>query len=256
MAKRFDASIEAGRLKQVLDSVGVLVDDCKMGIGSKGVTVKATDKAGVGVLHLQLEENAFTKYDASGGVIVFDIEYLSKSLEMVEGDATVRLEADSQDGQLEISSDNFDCKAPLFDPESLKQDSRIDPLEYTTKVKLDYADFKRGVEAAEMAQSTVDAEHLSLIVPDNVDKLIIDTEQDFNEVSVGVPAEDLQSLEGEPAVSKYSINYFKDVKKATPENTEIDIQFSEEFPVKIEYEFADGTGEVKYVIAPRVESNA
>jgi proliferating cell nuclear antigen len=45
------------------------------------------------------------------------------------------------------------------------------------------------------------------------------------------------------------------MNKAIPSDAEVTMELGEEFPVKLHFEFAEGLGQVTYMLAPRIQSD-
>jgi proliferating cell nuclear antigen len=45
------------------------------------------------------------------------------------------------------------------------------------------------------------------------------------------------------------------MNKAIPGDAEVTIELGEEFPVKLHYGFAEGLGQVTFMLAPRIQSD-
>ncbi|TKX77190.1 DNA polymerase sliding clamp, partial [Halorubrum sp. SD626R] len=67
--------------------------------------------------------------------------------------------------------------------------------------------------------------------------------------------EDLIALTAGPADSLFSLDYLKDMNKAIPSDAEVTVELGEEFPVKLHYGFAEGLGNVTFMLAPRIQSD-
>jgi len=65
----FKAAIGASTLQDALDSISVLVDECKFRLDDDQLGVRAVDPANVGMVDLTLSPGAFESYSADGGVI-------------------------------------------------------------------------------------------------------------------------------------------------------------------------------------------
>jgi len=44
------------------------------------------------------------------------------------------------------------------------------------------------------------------------------------------------------------------MNKAIPKDAEVRMELGEEFPVKMHFDFAEGQGNVTYMLAPRIQS--
>ena len=93
----FDAIVRADRLQATLDSVGVLVEECKIHLDESGVEIRAVDHANVGMVDLSLDEAAFESYQADGGLIGVNLTRLADIAGMADSDQLVHLELDDDD---------------------------------------------------------------------------------------------------------------------------------------------------------------
>ena len=70
----FNAIVSADTLRTALDSVSVLVEECKIHLEEDGLEIRAVDPANVGMVDLSLSAAAFESYETDGGVIGVDLE--------------------------------------------------------------------------------------------------------------------------------------------------------------------------------------
>jgi proliferating cell nuclear antigen len=56
------------------------------------------------------------------------------------------------------------------------------------------------------------------------------------------------------ADSLFSLDYLKDIQKSIDGDDELTIRLGEEFPMKMETQFANGDGDVLFMLAPRIDS--
>jgi len=99
------------------------------------------------------------------------------------------------------------------------------------------------------------SDHISLRVDESEEAFYIEAEGDTDDVDLKLTSEDLIDLRAGAANSLFSLDYLKDMNKAIPKATEVTVDLSEEFPVKLHYEFAEGLGHVTYMLAPRIQSD-
>jgi proliferating cell nuclear antigen len=67
--------------------------------------------------------------------------------------------------------------------------------------------------------------------------------------------DDYIDIEGEPVASLFSLDYMKDMNKAIPKGAGVVIELGDEMPIKMHYDFAEGLGNVTYMLAPRIQSD-
>jgi proliferating cell nuclear antigen len=51
------------------------------------------------------------------------------------------------------------------------------------------------------------------------------------------------------------MDYFSNMIKAIPSGTNVNINLGNDLPVKLEFDIAAGKGQVKYLLAPRIEND-
>ena len=101
----FKAIVSADTLGAALDSVSVLVDECKIRLDEEGLTIRAVDPANVGMVDLELSATAFESYETDGGVIGVNLDRLEDIVGMADSDQLVHLELDEETRKLHISLD-------------------------------------------------------------------------------------------------------------------------------------------------------
>ncbi|MDP7329594.1 MAG: hypothetical protein QF612_07150, partial [Candidatus Thalassarchaeaceae archaeon] len=75
-------------------------------------------------------------------------------------------------------------------------------------------------------------------------------------VSVSYGKDEVHELKCDgPVRSQYSLTYLLPLSKSMAVNDRVTLRFGDNFPLKVEYEFADGAGQVVYFLAPRIEGD-
>src|SRR6056297_2866249 len=213
----FKAIVSAETLGTALDSVSVLVDECKIHLEEDGIAIRAVDPANVGMVDLSLDSAAFESYEADGGLIGVDLSRLEDIAGMADSGQLIQLELDEETRKLHIQIDGLEYTLALIDPDSIRQEPDIPDLDLPALIVIEGAD--------------TDHVHLEL------------------------GRDDLVDLTAGPAHSLFSLDYLKDMNKAIPNDVEVSIELGEEFPVKLHFETAEGLGEVSYMLAPRIQSD-
>ena len=245
----FKAIVGASTLQDALDSVSVLVDECKIRLNEDALSIRAVDPANVGMVDLTLEAAAFESYDADGGVIGVNLARLEDIAGMAGSGDLIHLELDEETRKLHIEIDGLSYTLALIDPESIRQEPDIPELDLPAEIVVEGAQLDRGVTAADMV-----SDHIRLRVAEADESFLIEAEGDTDDVDLELTREDLIALTAGPADSLFSLDYLKDMNKAIPGDAEVTVELGEEFPVKLHYEFAEGLGQVTYMLAPRIQS--
>ena len=246
----FKAIVSASTLRDALDSVSVLVDECKIRLNEEDLSIRAVDPANVGMVDLTLDAAAFESYEADGGVIGVNLGRLEDIAGMANSGDLVHLELDEETRKLHIEMEGLSYTLALIDPDSIRQEPDIPELDLPASIVVEGAQLDRGIKAADMV-----SDHIALRVDEAEEAFYIEAQGDTDDVDLKLERDDLIDLTAGPANSLFSLDYLKDMNKAIPKDTEVTIELGEEFPVKLHYEFAEGLGHVTYMLAPRIQSD-
>ncbi len=246
----FKAIVSAETLSSTLDSVSVLVDECKIHLEEEGLQIRAVDPANVGMVDLSLDISAFESYEADGGIIGVDLSRLEDIAGMAESGQLIQLELDEETRKLHIQIDGLEYTLALIDPDSIRQEPDIPDLDLPAEIVLEGKDINRSVKAADMV-----SDHIALGIDEGGEFFYVSAEGDTDDVHLELTEADLIDLQLGPAHSLFSLDYLKDMNKAIPGTAEVTLELGEEFPIKIHYSFAEGQGSVTYMLAPRIQSD-
>jgi len=246
----FKAIVSASTLRDALDSVSVLVDECKVRLNEDGLSIRAVDPANVGMVDLSLDSTAFESYEADGGVIGVNLARLEDIAGMGNAGDLVHLELDEETRKLHIRIDGLSYTLALIDPDSIRQEPDIPDLDLPAQIVVEGNQLDRGITAADMV-----SDHINLRVDEDAETFHIEAEGDTDDVDFEMGSDDLIALEAGPADSLFSLDYLKDMNKAIPGDAEVTVELGQEFPVKLHYEFAEGLGNVTFMLAPRIQSD-
>jgi proliferating cell nuclear antigen len=242
--------VSADTLGAALDSVSVLVDECKIHLGEDGLEIRAVDPANVGMVDLSLSAVAFESYETDGGLIGVNLSRLEDIVGMADTDQLVNLELDEETRKLHISLDGLEYTLALIDPDSIRQEPDLPDLDLPAHVVIEGRDIDRAVTAADMV-----SDHIALGVDADDELFYVDAEGDTDDVHLELGRNDLIDLTAGDAHSLFSLDYLKNMNKAIPGDAEVAMELGAEFPVKMHFDFAEGEGSVTYMLAPRIQSD-
>ena len=246
----FKAIVSASTLQDALDSVSVLVDECKVRLNEGALSIRAVDPANVGMVDLTLEAAAFESYEADGGVIGVNLARLEDIAGMANSGDLIHLELDEETRKLHIETDGLSYTLALIDPDSIRQEPDIPDLDVPGEIVVEGAQLDRGITAADMV-----SDHIRLRVDEADEAFFVEAEGDTDDVDLELGREDLIALTAGPADSLFSLDYLKDMNRAIPGDAEVTVELGEEFPVKLHYGFAEGLGQTTFMLAPRIQSD-
>ena len=246
----FKAIVSSGTLRAALDSVSVLVDECKIRLDEDELTIRAVDPANVGMVNLSLDTAAFESYETDGGVIGVNLSRLEEIAKMADSDQLVHLELDEETRKLHIEFDGLEYTLALIDPDSIRQEPDLPDLDLAAEIVIEGRDIDRAVKAADMV-----SDHIALGVDPEAETFYVDAQGDTDDVHLELDREDLIDLSVGNARSLFSLDYLKEMNKAIPKDAEVTLELGEEFPVKLHFDIAEGQGNVTYMLAPRIQSD-
>jgi proliferating cell nuclear antigen len=252
---QFEATIKAGTLQGLIDSVDVLVDECKVRLGDERVSIRAVDPANVGMVDVDLEAQAFESYHTSPGLLGMNLNKFADVVSLGDKDDLVHLNYDAQTRKLHISVGGIEYTLALIDPDSIRQEPDIPDLNLNVEATVDSSVVDQGVTASDMV-----SDHIALGTEQDghQDQLVIEAEGDTDDVELVVKQDDDEFIEGTfngEAHSLFSLDYLKDMNKALPKNAEVTLEIGDEYPIKLHFDDEDGVMHTTYMLAPRIQSD-
>jgi proliferating cell nuclear antigen len=251
-SEAFSAIIEGSTIANALDSVSVLVDECKIRFKPDEMTIRAVDPANVGMVGLRLSDESFESYKGGGeeNVIGINLGRFEDIIGMANSGDLVQMELNERTRKLEIHIDGLSYTLALIDPDSIRQEPDIPNLDLPAEVVAEGRQINRGITAADMV-----SDHITLRVDEQDEAFFIEAEGDTDDVDLRLSSDDLVDINAGPANSLFSLDYLKDMNKAIPKTAEVTMEVGEEFPVKLHYTLDDGRTAVTYMLAPRIQSD-
>ncbi|CDK38273.1 DNA polymerase sliding clamp domain protein [Halorubrum sp. AJ67] len=249
--QEFDAIVEASTLKDAIDSVGVLVDECKIRTSPEGLQIRAVDPANVGMVDLTLSAPAFESLNTDVGILGISWDRFEKVIGLANSGDLVHLDYDHETRKLNVEINGLSYTLALIDPDSIRQEPEIPALNLPADVTVEGSQIARGVKAADMV-----SDHIRLSVDDVEQTFSFSAEGDTDDVDLELDADSLVALSSAaPANSLFSLDYLKDMNKAIPKKAEVTMELGEEFPIKLHFGFAEGHGQTTFMLAPRIQSD-
>lgn len=247
----FHAEINAGLLKSSVDTVSVLVDECKVRLDEDGLSIKAVDPANVGMVELDIPADSFESYEADDELLGLNLVRFQDITGMANKGDTVVMELDEETRKLLIRIDGLRYTLSLIDPDSIHQEPNVPDLDLPGDVVLPGREIRRGVKAAGMV-----SDHMAFGVSDEEESFYMRAEGDTDDVRVDLREDDVISLEtgGETAESLFSLDYLDSMAKAIPNDAQVAVEVGDDYPVKMNFEVSGGEASVTYLLAPRIEN--
>ncbi|MFP3872317.1 MAG: DNA polymerase sliding clamp [Candidatus Natronoplasma sp.] len=242
-----NAEINSDVLKDLVEIVGTIVDEVKINLTEDGLSLKAVDPAHVAMVDLSLDKDAFESYEANETELGLNLKKMEQFLKLAEAGEIVSMKHDEEENRLVMGVTNITQKMALLDTAGMT-DPNVPSLDLPLSLKVKGKYVLNGVKASENI-----SDHISITA--NTDGFEILSEEDEDMVRLTLGEDELEELNANEEVrSLFALDYFSNMIKCVSKDTILDIELGADYPIKIEFTFADDNGNVRYLLAPRIES--
>ena len=243
----FNAKVKSEVLKGIIDVTSPLVNEVKLNITSKGVSLRAVDPAHVAMVDLEVKNKAFEEFKAKDMELGIDMDKLGAIMRLASPGDIVTLEYDEDTNRLIVKIGNLVRRMGLIDTAGMP-DPKMPNLNLPAKIKIKASELTQGVRASETV-----SDHLALTV--TKDNFELFAEGDTDTVNLKLPKNLLDELNTNgKCKSLFSIDYFSNMIKPVKGENPITIMLGNDNPIRVEFDIADKSGHVTYLLAPRIES--
>lgn len=244
----FEAKLKAEVLKEMVDVVSTLVDEAKLNVGKDSVSVKAVDPAHVAMVDLSLDRGAFESYKAEETELGLDMDKMKEILRLAKTGEVISVAHDEDKNRLVVTVGNTTRRMSLVDTAGMS-DPKVPSLNLPAKVVVRTDELRQAIRASESV-----SDHIALKASPEGFEVV--SEGDTDTVSHMVPKDLLEELQAKEAVrSLFPLDYFSNMVKAISTANTVALYLGTDYPVRMEFKIAAGKGEVKYLLAPRIESD-
>jgi len=243
----FDARIRSENLRELVEVIGTLVDEAKFTFTKDELTTKAVDPAHVAMVELVVSKNAFEKYKSDDLELGIHLDKLRSILKLTKPGDEVSLHYDDEKNRLVIQVGNITRTMSLVDTAGMSE-PKVHKLNLPASVSIKVQELTQGIKASESI-----SDHLALVItPDGFE---MSSEAESDSTHLKVPKEALTELKCKENVrSLFPLDYFTNMVKAASSADTVTMHLGTDFPVKLEFSIAQGHGNVKYLLAPRIET--
>jgi len=238
-------------LKESISIISELVNEARFKVTKDAIELIAMDPANVAMVIFKLLSSAFTEYDVKEDVeIAINLGNLKQIIKRAGSDDMLSLELTS-DNKLQITLKGKSTRTfsiPIIELEEKEQ--KIPELNFDVSINLPSPVLDSAVEDVDIV-----AESVSFI--GEKEKFTVSAEGDLSKAKVEIEKGDDIKIEAkgtDPVKSKYSIEYLKKMITAGKIADNVDVNFSKDYPLKLEYKVVDKV-QLAFILAPRVEND-
>lgn len=252
-------SIDAGTLTTTLDILQTAGSEAKLHLGADGLDVHLVDPANVMMHHIDVSPSAFRH--TPGGSFTFgaNLERLQDFCAKADADQSIDFSFKPKTREMNIQYANVDYDMACIDPDSIRNEPDVNELDLPNHFTVALSDLKDALYHVDLVSDHVDitcdadAETVAIVGDGDTDDVRVALDED--DLIRSHIREDTEALFSMPYLysgSDGSGDYGKAVKKIPGD--EVTITCGEEFPMWLDYEYADGNAEVRTMLAPRIQS--
>ena len=241
---------EPSYLKESISIISDLVNEARFKITPDAIEMVAMDPANVAMVVFKLLSSSFTEYDVKKDIeIAINLSNLKQVLRRASPRDMLTLELD--DNRLKItlkSNTTRTFNLPIIELE--EKDQKVPDLKFPISVKTSSSILNEAI-----ADVDVVGESVAFIVEPK--KFTLHAEGDLNQAKIEIKEDETTKVSASSDAmvkAKYSIEYLKKMINGSKLSDDVIIQFSKDYPLKLEYKAIDKVM-LSFILAPRVEND-
>jgi proliferating cell nuclear antigen len=225
-----------------------MVDEVGINVTKDGMTLRAMDPAHVALVDFELKKGAFDEYEVDETLVLgIDLDRLNTILKRAGAEDKITLEVDSENNALRIRLKNASTRTfnlPLI--EVSEEELKVPDLEFPCVVEINSKIISEGIKDAEIV-----SDHVVLKIDEN--NLYIKARGDLGNVEIKAAKDEAISFDvKQDTRSMFSLEYLKDMIKASDIADTVKISLGDNIPVKMDFLSSDI--KLSFLLAPRIES--
>lgn len=235
-------------LKSSIDAISNMIDEAGVSADKDGLRLRAMDPAHVALVDFELKKEGFDEFQVDEPLVLgLDLDRFNTILKRAGPTDKLTLELGEGGNSLRIMFENSSRRVfelPLI--EVSEEELKVPSLDFPIFVEIDPKIISEGIKDAEII-----SDHVTLRSTE--ESLHIEAKGDLGSVEVKVAKDEAITFEAKgECKSMYSIEYLKDMIKASDVATSVRISLGDNIPVKMDFMAPDAR--LSFLLAPRIES--
>jgi proliferating cell nuclear antigen len=242
----FKARLKMEVLRELVEVISTLVTEVKLTVSKDGIDVKAVDPSHVAMLVLKLNKGAFEEFTGEPTEMGVDVEKLKEVLRLSKVGDVLDLQYDGGKNRLVVKVGKVTRHMSIIDPAGIT-DPKVPNVTPPGVVVVKMEELRQGIRGSESI-----SDHVTLTL--DPEGFTMHSEGETDRVDMRLLKEGLSKLEvKEPVKSMYPLDFFSSMVKSITTSEDVTLHVGNEYPLKIDFTIADGKGEGRFLLAPRVE---
>jgi len=238
-------------LKESITIISELVNEARFKVTKEAIELVAMDPANVAMVIFKLLSSCFTEYDIKEDIeISINLSNLKQILRRAAANDMLTLEL-GEENKLKVTLNGKTKRTfslPIIELEEKEQ--KIPDLKFLATITTQSSTLNDAVADADIIAESVTFEA-------EPQKLTINAEGDLSKAKIEIKETETTKIAveaSEKLKSKYSLEYLKKMIGGSKLSDEVSLQFSKDYPLKLEYKAVDKVM-LSFILAPRVENN-
>ena len=239
---------ETKLLKDSTTIIADIVTEVHFKVTPNGLELIAMDPANVAMVIYRLLSSAFAEYHVEGAQVVsVNLNDLKSVFRRIKPQDTMTLELSENKLKITLKgASKREFFLPLIDTDDREQ--KIPNLNFTATVT---------TSSDTLSDAIDDADIIGESVAFGADKthFLVSSSSDLSKAVIEIPGDEKTKVKAAAEVrSKYSIEYLKKMVPAGKLVPTVEINFSKDYPLKLEYKLVDKM-DLTFILAPRVDND-
>jgi len=239
---------ETKLLKDTTSIIADLVTEVHFKVTPQAVELIAMDPANVAMVVFKLLSSAFAEYSIKEPrVLSVNLNDLKGVFRRIKPADTMTLEL--SDNKLKVTlkgASKREFYLPLLDNEEREQ--KVPNLNFTAVVNTSSDALQDAIDDADIIGESV-------AFGADKDTFIVSSSSDLSKAVIELPADENTKIKAVDGVrSKYSIEYLKKMVPVGKLVPRVEVSFSKDYPLKLEYKLIDKM-DLVFILAPRVDND-
>lgn len=236
-------------LKESVSIISEIVTEATLKVSSDAVQLVAMDPANVAMVVFKLLSTSFVTYEIDGPTsFTVNLNNFKQVLRRVKSNDTLTLELEENKLKIVLqSTSKRTFFLPLIDADDKEQ--KVPDLSFKVSVVTQSSVLNDAIDDVDVV-----GESVMFAASENL--FMISSKGDLSKATVDIPADNTTKVvcEDENAKARYSIEYLKKMIQGAKLADEVQVKFSKDYPLKIEY-IVQNKVELSFILAPRVDND-
>ena len=234
-------------LKDSVSIISELVNEASFKVTPDAIELVAMDPANVAMVIFKLLSSTFTEYKVDKPLeLAINLGNLKQILRRAKPNDMLTLEVEENRLKIQLKSDTTRTfNLPIIELDEREQ--KVPDLKFNAIIKCPSLVLNEAVEDADIVSESVmfeaEPKKLNLLAQGDLSKAMIELNENDN---IKVDAKGTSKIR-----AKYSIEYLKKMMAASKLADDVTINFSADYPLKLEYKAIDKIL-LRFILAPRV----